>query len=582
MPVAWTIKGESGKAFDATVRSLEAAEIEAATLDFRSLSDDVLSFVIAPEDVTAATIPELAQEMTLYRDGVQFFHGNVTGRPITLQSDKQVVQVVVSGPWWWMERINFTSTKTDGTGATAERISYVFGTTSGGSNLKTSIEAAIDRAITLGVPMQRGTVATFFDVPRITLNQGNCGQVLAELVRLVPDTMVWFDYSTTPVTINVSRRGSATTRTLDADSGALQSISINPIQELQVSQVRLPYVTRDVAGRTEFQEQASGTPATGKVQILTISGPEIDTFIPNDLLDSFQIQTIASSSASGIRDLVLDLDSQWKAAAEKHSINFKTIQSGIPFGSDAIKDQRYREALFLARGIGAQSTSSEVNPNDLIAKSADGQIVSISGKHLLLTTDLPFWIDELPDIIEKVTLTGQIGFRHQRDTGSGTTLYNLPFWFEDIQFSAVQSGFTSNQSSGNAIWFYYYTYAIEGYLINNSYPTLTTLYRPADYTFIEPPANLAANLKAAQDWLPYEGDIEIVEEDVGAVRYRGCKVNISNSLTDLAAMGALVASERLDIAAGTTTITLGQPPRLDFRTFVDRVRKTPQDNFEYV
>jgi hypothetical protein len=123
---------------------------------------------------------------------------------------------------------------------------------------------------------------------------------------------------------------------------------------------------------------------------------------------------------------------------------------------------------------------------------------------------------------------------------------------------------------------------LTAYVSTVAYPTSTTIYRPADYTFIAPPANLAANLKSAQDWLPYEGDIEIIEEDVGVTRYRGCKINISNTLTDFAAMGALVASERLDIAAGTTTITLGQPPRLDFRTFVDRVRKTPQDNFEYL
>jgi hypothetical protein len=414
MPVVWTIKGESGKAFDATVRSLEAAEIEAATLDFRSLSDDVLSFIIAPEDVTAAIIPDLAQEITLYRDGVQFFHGNVTGRPITLQSDKQVVQVVVSGPWWWMERINFTSTKTDGTGATAERISYVFGTTSGGSNLKTSIEAAIDRAITLGVPMQRGTVATFFDVPRITLNQGNCGQVLSELVRLVPDTMVWFDYSTSPATINVSRRGSATTRTLDAASGAIQSISINPIQELQVSQVRLPYVTRDVAGRTQFQEQASGTPATGKVQILTISGPEIDTFIPNDLLDSFQIQTVASSSSAGVKNMVLALDSQWIAAAKKYNINFSNYVFG---GGSSIIGSGYQETLFTSRGISAPSTTKSVSTLPLTASGPDGTSVSTSGKYVLLTEDIPYWSNELPFVIEKVTLTGQIALRHVRDDG---------------------------------------------------------------------------------------------------------------------------------------------------------------------
>jgi hypothetical protein len=579
MPVAWTIKGESGKAFDATVRSLEAAEIEAATLDFRSLSDDVLSFVIVPEDVTAATIPELAQEMTLYRDGVQFFHGNVTGRPITLQSDKQVVQVVVSGPWWWMERINFTSTKTDGTGATAERISYVFGTTSGGSNLKTSIEAAIDRAITLGVPMQRGTVATFFDVPRITLNQGNCGQVLAELVRLVPDTMVWFDYSTSPATINVSRRGSATTRTLDAASGALQSIAINPIQELQVSQVRLPYVTRDVAGRTQFQEQASGTPATGKVQILTISGPEIDTFIPNDLLDSYVIKTASNSSEEST--LIISRDPQVAAIKAKYDLSSTLgLLQGVSFlASSAWRytpqcGPNFTTASYITISVGGYQVID-----------ANGKSVNMTGKKIVTTTDIPQWvIDGYPGRFQKVKITFQFlgAFRVEYPgCRSGESVsYPLPYWYNEISWSGDYSGFSYTSQGRNK--FSWKNTEVEAYISTVAYPTTTTIYRPADYTFIAPPANLAANLKSAQDWLPYEGDIELVEEDVGVTRYRGCKINISNTLTDFAAMGALVASERLDIAAGTTTITLGQPPRLDFRTFVDRVRKTPQDNFEYL
>jgi hypothetical protein len=579
MPVAWTIKGESGKAFDATVRSLEAAEIEAATLDFRSLSDDVLSFVIAPEDVTAATIPELAQEMTLYRDGVQFFHGNVTGRPITLQSGRQVVQVVVSGPWWWMERINFTSTKTDGTGATAERISYVFGTTSGGSNLKTSIEAAIDRAITLGVPMQRGTVETFFDVPRITLNQGNCGQVLSELVRLVPDTMVWFDYSTSPATINVSRRGSATTRTLDAASGAIQSISINPIQELQVSQVRLPYVTRDVAGRTQFQEQASGTPATGKVQILTISGPEIDTFIPNDLFDSYVIKTAIDSSEEST--LIISRDPQVAAIKAKYDLSstLGLYQSLAFWASSAWRyspqcGPNFTTASFISISVGGYQVID-----------SNGKSVNMTGKKIVTTADVPQWVmDEYPGQFQKVKITFQFGGRFRVEypgCRSGESVsYKLPFWYNEISWSGEYSGFP--YLSDGRYKLPWKNTEVEAYISTVAYPTTTTIYRSADYTFIAPPANLAANLKAAQDWLPYEGDIEIIEEDVGVTRYRGCKINISNTLTDFAAMGALVASERLDIAAGTTTITLGQPPRLDFRTFVDRVRKTPQDNFEYL
>jgi hypothetical protein len=579
MPVAWTIKGESGKAFDATVRSLEAAEIEAATLDFRSLSDDVLSFVIAPEDVTAATIPDLAQEMTLYRDGVQFFHGNVTGRPITLQSDKQVVQVVVSGPWWWMERINFTSTKTDGTGATAERISYVFGTTSGGSNLKTSIEAAIDRAITLGVPMQRGTVATFFDVPRITLNQGNCGQVLAELVRLVPDTMVWFDYSTSPATINVSRRGSATTRTLDAASGALQSIAINPIQELQVSQVRLPYVTRDVAGRTQFQEQASGTPATGKVQILTISGPEIDTFIPNDLFDSYVIKTAINSSEEST--LLISRDPQVAAIRAKYDLSSSL---GLLLSASFLASSAWRYTPQCGPNFTTASYIT-VSVGGYQVIDANGKSVNMTGKKIVTTTDIPQWvIDEYPGRFQKVKITfqflGAFLIEYPGCRSGESISYKLPYWYNEISWSGDYSGFPYTYEGRSK--FSWKNTEVEAYISTVAYPTTTTIYRPADYTFIAPPANLAANLKSAQDWLPYEGDIELVEEDVGVTRYRGCKINISNTLTDFAAMGALVASERLDIAAGTTTITLGQPPRLDFRTFVDRVRKTPQDNFEYL
>jgi hypothetical protein len=120
------------------------------------------------------------------------------------------------------------------------------------------------------------------------------------------------------------------------------------------------------------------------------------------------------------------------------------------------------------------------------------------------------------------------------------------------------------------------------YITTTSYPTTTTVYRPADYSFIQPPAGLAANLKAAQDWLPYTGAITLVDEDVGAVRYRGTKINLTNTLAGLDTMGALVASESMDIATGTTTIELGQPPRLDYRTFVDRIRKTSQDNIVYL
>ena len=57
---------------------------------------------------------------------------------------------------------------------------------------------------------------------------------------------------------------------------------------------------------------------------------------------------------------------------------------------------------------------------------------------------------------------------------------------------------------------------------------------------------------------------------------------MAGSLSTMSSMGALVSGETLDIREGTTEIELGQAPRLSFLEFVDRVRRTPQDNTNYI
>jgi hypothetical protein len=108
------------------------------------------------------------------------------------------------------------------------------------------------------------------------------------------------------------------------------------------------------------------------------------------------------------------------------------------------------------------------------------------------------------------------------------------------------------------------------------------VYRSEDYTFLTPPASLAANLKAAQDFVPYAGSIELTEQDAGGTRYRGKVVNIDGSFPEYETMKAMVESESLDLKSGQTSVGLGSPPRLDFRSFTDKIRRTPTDNFEYV
>lgn len=562
--IAWTIKGEAGKAFDATVRSLEAASIESAKVAFNSLADDTFTFSISPEAIPSATIPELKQQITLYREGVQFFVGTVTNVRSNIDSSSQQVQITVSGPWWWMERIGFTTNLQDGMGNTGERLSAVFAASDTlGQDLKTSIESAINRAVVLGVPIANiaggSSVAAMTVFPRITLNQSTIGQVLSELVRLVPDTMVYFDYTTSPVKLHVVRRPTATQITFDASADPITSIDINPIIDLEVSRVDLPYVTRSSDGRTVFQNQTSGTSTNEKRQVLTMSGPELDTFLPNYKYDSVNLTVVDKSSAAML-------------TVVKKAINITNLP--CYFGPDSWLLWNTRPSF--GTGTYASSTNVSIQPNWLTNSS--GSVLDSSWK-VLTTSTIPTWLTT-PTIDAK--LNAYLIFQWTYDDGNGTTSTSPPQTYLDLTSTwASYSGYEGYQA------YYYNPRVLVRYAkilmdVKATQTTGGTVYAPSDYSFIFPPTGLSAFLVSAQNWLPYEGSINLVSEDVGATRYRGCKINISNSSSSFASMGALVASEVLDIQNGSTTINLGPAPRNDYRTIVDKIRKTSQDNIVYI
>jgi hypothetical protein len=570
MPVNWTIAGQTGSTFNATQRTLAAAQIDSARLDFKSLEADILTFTITPESLTSATIPDLRQEMILYRDGVRFFSGNVTNVRNVIDSGKHQCQVTVSGPWWWLEKIPFTSVIADGTGVSQERISYVFGTASAGQNLKTSIEAAINRSAELGAPIatiaQGSSVDAMFVVPRITLNQSTCGQVISELVRICPDTMVWFDYSTAPARIRVGRRGATTEVSLNQSTSPITSIDINPVIDLEVSNVVLPYVDRDTQGRTRFQVQSAGTNATSKRQIITVSGPELDTFLPNDLFDS---QTI--SVTTNFASHAYNLDPSLKQIATKYGFASLPVSAILTYY--LLYDKR---ATTVSGSVsGAIASNWYVGGNNLANKA--GNI--LTGYKIITSSDPLDWVGI--NVVD-ATLYGQFFLFHVFDSGGSRNTNPYPAWATEAGFVRVATGFEGTSYYANNITLATKPFSFNVKATNSIAGASQTFYRPADYSFIAPPTTLAADLLAAQNWIPYEGAITLEEEDVGATRYRGNKINLINSIPAYSTMGALVSGESLEIETGRTTINLGAPARNDYRTLVDKIRKTSQDNIVYV
>jgi hypothetical protein len=102
------------------------------------------------------------------------------------------------------------------------------------------------------------------------------------------------------------------------------------------------------------------------------------------------------------------------------------------------------------------------------------------------------------------------------------------------------------------------------------------------YDFLVPPAGLAAGLQAAQNWVPWEGPITLIADQVTASNLLAAKYNLAGTVAAAATMQTLARSVSHDIMAGRTTIDLGAPARADFGTLTSRIRRQPRDNIVYL
>lgn len=569
--MSWTIKGASGASLDATSRTLEELQISSGKLDFQSLAMDSLTWTAAIADATGSgtIVPDLGQVVELYSGSTRKFKGHVTA----VRAGLRQMQVTVAGPWWWMDRTPLTQNQTDATGGTADRASYVFPT----GNLTTMLTNLINRAIANGVPMALGTIATTYSVPKISLNNMTCAAALAELMRWVPDAVAWFDYSGMTPTLNISRRKSGlaagslatTTLTLGSDPVTFEGEGLSPRLDLEVARVDLNYVTRQAStGKPQWANQGYGTAAAGKNQIVTVSGPEIVDFLPKDDFDSVQIQTST-----------LPPPSTWVKANDSTLAGIVT-EFGHCWGDVGTTLTTYT------------GSSSSKTPQVFTFPAASYKLPNgasytpTSGQRLVISPDMPDWAKDAYNAVE-VQVTGTwIGQWKDSEQGVGVGWDDAMIALRDASNQKAANAWeTSNTSGPDADYrndWCALIYHARGFLIDTAFTTLTTVYKPWDYDYLTPPAGLAQALKEAQDWVPWEGSLTLVADDVSGDNLLSARYNLANALAPCATMATLARGVSHDIVRGRTTLELGSPSRTDFGSLVARIRREPADNIVYL
>jgi hypothetical protein len=576
--MALTLKGQAGKALDATERTPALLKIRDLSLRNEVLADDVLTWTARTQDLAGSMtiLPDSEQTVSLFENGTRIFHGLVTDPRHTMHG----ARVTVKGPWEWLRRIPLTTAGSAGNRPTMQLAQ---------ATVSANITTILTRAIALGAPIRIGTIASTFTIPKQQISEANFADALADQLKWITDGVGWWDYSGTGFpAFNLTRRAGAidTIYTIGAAGNELTSFEdLTPQSELVASRVELTYWTRQSNGLPVQAMQAAGTAAPGKTQTIAISGPERDTFVPKDDLANFTIQTTdANATLNTIRPHIMGMLPEVIASRA----NF----AGKPTGTE----------MTLANGEtlthNASNTLSGTNyvlpmPPLQFLDAATGAPGSRVGKHLVLTPDAPEWLS-LPGL-QRVKIVGRLYVLAAQAISKSATPSVVdaptppPAWANAFPWTAqapmswmTTTSFT--QPSGynrfrNDIWSL--NFEIEAVLTTASYTAATTVYKPAEFDYLVPPAGMASALLAMQSWTPWKGTINRKGASCDGSQLLNRKFSLAGARSQLATMGALPKAVTYDFRAKTVTIELGAPSRHDTGSLAQRFRQPAQTNITY-
>lgn len=557
MPDIWTIKGQAGKAIDETERTLAQIHASGMGIDFRSLYDDELTWNawLRSTDEIGALVPDYGQRVSIYKNGVRFFTGHVTGRVPTFTAGDWGYSVTVSGPWYWLAKTPLSSEMPDETTVLQERAAYIFPT---GSPTDHLISIA-SRAIELGMPISLGTFATCADVPRLSLREMSLGEAISEIMRLVVDGHVYFDYSGPDGSfprLCMQRRTVAASVEIPISLLAVPDLKLKPRYDLQISELKVNYADRETYNLrrvTGFKTMTAGL-STGEMpdrQIITVTGPELDTFLPQDLTDSVVVK---SSLLEGNIGAALCI---W------HDL-LKAGEAEVTVYESAMADT--------AVGI---TTNWPADPM-LYATDSEGEDIDLSvWTHYLTKGEIKDWFekDGIESIQARITAT-------VADSIILATTADAP---EPPKWARILGAKASNHfviDGGTLKVRYVWQTAVSAVipLVKTAWLADTTLIRQEDWGWFNPPEGFAEYLLETQNWIPWEGTVPVATDDSPPNNAVGSVLNITGWVPEAAEMRAMISGYSVTPATGQITFTLGPPARHAYRDLVNRFRQSGADN----
>ena len=341
---------------------------------------------------------------------------------------------------------------------------------------------------------------------------------------------------------------------LTLGSDPVISGSLEAQYSLKIDSVSVPYAERLLDGSISFKEISAGS-TSGTRQVVPVSGPELVDFVPPDPIDGVTISTA-------------------NAMANSVTVQKTTIEKLFPvwyrFESTYPSIAATRNLNLWSTDATSQQYSGGVTPFIKLEDGTDLDINTHNRWAIIYNPDLeiPSWLSDV-ETVQKARLAGTVWIFEDNATITGDWIVDL---INDSDFvSRVVGGPDNNDTT------IFFDLDLEILLLDREL-TNQTFYKPLSYIFETPPADFAENLRAAQNWLPYIGSVNLEAENPPFVRKTGSTINLAGGRSVWESMGGLVQGETLDLFTREQSLSLGLPERLTGSTPVTRLERSSSDS----
>jgi hypothetical protein len=367
-------------------------------------------------------------------------------------------------------------------------------------------------AIGVGAYCQIGNIGVDAPVPMDEITDLPCSECVKKMLRLTPDAVTQFDYSTTPPTFNVVRRADCDTYEIPFVDGEEQ-VAIQALPDLVAPCVVITYIQ---------ENQTDGVPA---INVIVDDYPEGSTGLEYGAL----VETTRLAGTQSTFEKQPVVTGPIPTNTTDNSVVALWLQQHVPyltqFDADSLTVSDFSSVTVIPNpGPGTTPyTLPPTNPN-----------VDTDPSHYpneLLSGSLPNWV-----LTNYNLITGQV---------------------------TLTCTVTSTNFSG-ALPF--------SVTVRGTNATTTTYEQLSSYTDPEPvPAGLAEQIYGSLSVLQYEGSYTTVGSEVTPWSL-GAVLNLTGGRAEWASMNALLQEIDDDLDNGRTTLKFGPAEHLTLQDLMEQLR----------